>query len=29
MVERKGRESVNKEVKWIPLYAGAHGGDGN
>ena len=26
MVERKGRESSNEEVKWRPLYGGAEGG---
>ena len=26
MVERKGRESLNEEVEWRPLYGGAHGG---
>ena len=26
MVERKGKESLNEEVEWRPLYGGAPGG---
>ena len=26
MVERKGRESLNEEAEWRPLYGGAPGG---